>query len=47
MFGVIDLIKKNKFPKGAKILTIHTGGIQGIAGVNKKLSRKNIEVIKL
>lgn len=47
MFGVIELIKKNKFPKGAKILTIHTGGIQGISGVNKKLRSKNLEEIQL
>ncbi|MFY7672669.1 1-aminocyclopropane-1-carboxylate deaminase/D-cysteine desulfhydrase [Tenacibaculum sp. MEBiC06402] len=47
MFGVIDLIKRGKFPKGTKILTIHTGGIQGISGVNKKLRKKNLEEIKL
>jgi 1-aminocyclopropane-1-carboxylate deaminase len=41
VFGVIDLIQKNYFPKGAKILLIHTGGIQGIQGMNIKL--KNIK----
>ena len=29
MFGVLDLIKKNYFPAGSKILCIHTGGLQG------------------
>lgn len=29
MFGVYDLVQKNYFPKGAKILCIHTGGLQG------------------
>lgn len=29
MFGVFDLIKKKYFPKGSKILCIHTGGLQG------------------
>ena len=29
MFGVIDLIKKNHFSAGSKILCIHTGGLQG------------------
>ena len=29
MFGVNDLINKNYFPKGSKILCIHTGGLQG------------------
>ncbi len=29
MFGVFDLIKKNYFNEGSKILCIHTGGLQG------------------
>jgi 1-aminocyclopropane-1-carboxylate deaminase len=29
MFGVFELIKKNYFPGGSKILCIHTGGLQG------------------
>jgi 1-aminocyclopropane-1-carboxylate deaminase/D-cysteine desulfhydrase-like pyridoxal-dependent ACC family enzyme len=29
MFGVLDLIKKNHFTTGSKILCIHTGGLQG------------------
>ena len=29
MYGVFDLIKKNYFPRGSKILCIHTGGLQG------------------
>jgi 1-aminocyclopropane-1-carboxylate deaminase len=29
MFGVNDLIQKNYFPSGSKILCIHTGGLQG------------------
>ncbi len=29
MFGVDDLINQNYFPKGSKILCIHTGGLQG------------------
>lgn len=29
MFGVYDLISKNYFPKGSKILCLHTGGLQG------------------
>lgn len=41
VFGVLDLIRKNKFPKGAKILMIHSGGLQGIAGMNALLKQKN------
>lgn len=40
-FGVLDLISKNKFPKGAKILMIHSGGLQGIDGMNILLKQKN------
>ena len=29
MFGIYDLINKNYFPQGSKILCIHTGGLQG------------------
>jgi 1-aminocyclopropane-1-carboxylate deaminase len=28
-FGVFDAIKKDKFPKGSKVVCIHTGGLQG------------------
>lgn len=45
MFGIIDLIAKNYFPSGSKILAIHTGGLQGIKGVNKILKEKNKEII--
>ena len=29
MFGVNDLVEKNYFPPGSRILCIHTGGLQG------------------
>ena len=44
MFGVLDMIKKNSFPKGSKILIIHSGGIQGIEGFNHRLKRKNSDL---
>jgi 1-aminocyclopropane-1-carboxylate deaminase/D-cysteine desulfhydrase-like pyridoxal-dependent ACC family enzyme len=40
MFGVIDLIKKGLFDQNSKILVIHTGGIQGITGIEKKYGIK-------
>lgn len=40
VFGVLDLITKNYFPKNSKILIIHTGGLQGILGINKVLKQK-------
>ena len=45
VFGVIDLINKNYFPDNSKILIIHTGGIQGIEGINLKLKSKNLPII--
>jgi len=40
VFGVMDLIHKGYFPKGSRILMIHTGGLQGIEGMNIKLKKK-------
>jgi 1-aminocyclopropane-1-carboxylate deaminase len=45
VFGVMDLIEKNYFPKKSKILLIHTGGIQGIQGMNLKLKAKKLLTI--
>ncbi|MFD0989050.1 1-aminocyclopropane-1-carboxylate deaminase/D-cysteine desulfhydrase [Mariniflexile jejuense] len=45
MFGIMDLIKKGYFPKGSKILVIHTGGLQGITGMNAFLKKKNLPII--
>ncbi|WP_243699463.1 1-aminocyclopropane-1-carboxylate deaminase/D-cysteine desulfhydrase [Flavobacterium caseinilyticum] len=47
VFGVIDLIKKNYFPAHSKILLIHTGGIQGIQGMNMKLRNKQLPTIDI
>lgn len=47
VFGVIELINKNYFPKNSKILMIHTGGLQGIEGMNLKLRAKNLPIIKI
>lgn len=47
VFGVIDLINKNYFPENSKILVIHTGGIQGIAGMNVKLKNKKLPLIEV
>jgi len=36
VYGTVDLIKKQYFPPGSKILLVHTGGLQGIAGFNER-----------
>lgn len=38
MFALFDLIAKGRFEKAAKILAIHTGGLQGIRGFNKRFN---------
>ena len=45
MYGILDLIKKDYFKKGAKILAVHTGGLQGIKGINQQLIKKNKTII--
>ncbi len=45
IFGINDKIKNGFFPKGSKILAIHTGGLQGIKGMNTLLKKKNKETI--
>ncbi len=47
VFGVMDLIQKNYFQENSKILLIHTGGLQGIAGMNIKLKNKHLPTIAI
>lgn len=44
MYGVFDLMRQGYFPKGAKILAIHTGGLQGIQGMNDALRKKKLPI---
>ena len=45
MFGIFDLIQQGYFPSGSKILAIHTGGLQGIEGMNLILEQKKQPLI--
>ena len=45
VFGVRSLINEGFFTDNARILMIHTGGIQGIAGINNLLEKKNLPKI--
>lgn len=40
MQKIFDLVEKGYFPKDSKILTFHTGGLQGIKGANQFLKSK-------
>lgn len=46
VYGVLDLIDKGYFLPNSKILMIHTGGLQGIKGMNFALQKKNKEIIQ-
>ena len=45
VFGVKSLIVNDFFPDNSRILMIHTGGIQGIMGMNALLEKKNLPKI--
>ncbi|WP_318345256.1 1-aminocyclopropane-1-carboxylate deaminase/D-cysteine desulfhydrase [Flagellimonas baculiformis] len=47
LFGIFDLVKQDVFPKGTRILAIHTGGLQGILGMNLVLEKKNLPLLDL
>lgn len=46
VFGIFTLIKNKKWRWGKNILVIHTGGIQGIQGVNLRLTQKGRTTIQ-
>ncbi|MFM9988560.1 1-aminocyclopropane-1-carboxylate deaminase/D-cysteine desulfhydrase [Flavobacterium sp.] len=45
VYGVINLLANNYFQNGSKILMIHTGGLQGIKGMNQLLEKKKMTKI--
>lgn len=46
MYGITDMIEKGEIEKDAKVLAIHTGGLQGIQGMNIVLNNKGLPLIK-
>lgn len=45
MYGVMDLLKKGYFKENSRILAVHSGGLQGIAGYNGLLLKKGLPLI--
>lgn len=45
IFGIFDQVRKGNFKKNTRILAIHTGGLQGISGMNRKLKKKDLPQI--
>lgn len=46
MYGIMDLLNKGYFKENSRIFALHTGGLQGIAGMNQKLKKKNLPIIE-
>ena len=47
IFGIFDRVQKGVFKKNTRILAVHTGGLQGIAGMNQKLRKKKLPLIRI
>ncbi|MFD0798679.1 1-aminocyclopropane-1-carboxylate deaminase/D-cysteine desulfhydrase [Maribacter chungangensis] len=47
LFGLLDMIKNDNFARGTKILAVHTGGLQGVEGMNTVLRKKNLPLLDL
>lgn len=39
MYGINEMLKNEEFPKESTIITLHTGGLQGIAGMQNKIDK--------
>ena len=46
MYGIMEMVKNKEFKENSRILAVHTGGLQGIHGMNKRLKRKNLPQIE-
>lgn len=46
MYGLIDLCQKDVINKNTRILAIHSGGLQAIAGMNEHLKKKKLNLIE-
>ncbi|MBT8268917.1 MAG: pyridoxal-phosphate dependent enzyme [Bacteroidia bacterium] len=47
MFGIFDMLEKGELNRNLKILAVHTGGLQGIQGMNKVLQKKKLPQLKV
>jgi 1-aminocyclopropane-1-carboxylate deaminase/D-cysteine desulfhydrase-like pyridoxal-dependent ACC family enzyme len=44
LFGLMEKIKRGDFAPGTKILALHTGGLQGISGMNERLQKRGLKI---
>jgi len=45
LYGIWELIKKDYFREGSSIVVIHTGGLQGIEGMNERTKNKDLQIL--
>jgi len=43
-YGIFDMIKNEQIPPNSTILAIHTGGTQGIQGMNQRIQSKGWKI---
>lgn len=46
IYGIFNVIYNDIFPDNSKVLAVHTGGLQGVYGINNKLKNKGLKTIK-
>ena len=44
LYGLTEMAKQGKFIPGTQILALHTGGLQGIIGMNQRLRNKKLRI---
>ena len=47
IYGILDMVKNDFFKPHTNILAVHTGGLQGIKGMNIILKKKNLPLITI
>ncbi len=47
MFGLLDMAQNKSFKPRTRILAVHTGGLQGIEGMNRVLKQKKLPLINV
>jgi len=47
LYGLLEMIKNDNFAPHTKILAIHTGGLQGIAGMNLRLEKNKSPLLDI
>ncbi|MFM1879220.1 MAG: hypothetical protein RLZZ241_2086 [Bacteroidota bacterium] len=47
LFGMLQDVQNLRIPPNSRVLAIHTGGLQGIRGVNQQLAKKTLPLLEL